>query len=113
MFRKLLLVIGLLALLAPTGCNTTEPVMWSWPHNKPHLRALLDSFHDMHMDVDRIIFDFFPGGVGIRDIDPIPALIFRHHLVGRPVGEGDHLLAQGKSGGQIRAGGDEVEIVIR
>lgn len=57
MIKKALLLVGLLALLMPTGCNTTDPVIWSWPHHKRRLRGILDDFHEVHMDLDRIIFD--------------------------------------------------------
>ena len=39
------------------GCNTTEPVIWSWPHNKRRIMKVMDGFHKLHMDVNRIIFD--------------------------------------------------------
>jgi hypothetical protein len=57
MLRKLLLVIGLVALFLPVGCNTTEPMPWSWPHNKRRLRAIGRDLHAVHMDIDRIFFD--------------------------------------------------------
>ena len=58
-FTKLLLTAGALAILLPVGvgCNTTEPVMWSWPHHKRRLMTIMDGFHRLHMDVDRVIFD--------------------------------------------------------
>jgi hypothetical protein len=59
MLRRLILAVGTIALLLPmgVGCNTTEPVVWSWPHNKRRIQTVLDGFHELHMDVDRIIFD--------------------------------------------------------
>jgi hypothetical protein len=60
MLRRLILCMGAIALLLPVGvvgCNTTEPVIWSWPHNKRRLTTVLDGFHEMHMEVDRVIFD--------------------------------------------------------
>ena len=57
MFRKAVLVCGLLGLFAPLGCSTRDPVIWSWPHNKRHVNRVLEGFHQMHMDIDRIIFD--------------------------------------------------------
>ncbi len=59
MLRRLLLSLGVLACLVPFGvsCNTTEPVIWSWPHNKRRIMTTLDGFHRLHMDFDRIIFD--------------------------------------------------------
>lgn len=65
MLKKLLLVIGLVALLAPMGCSTREPVLWSWPHHKRRLRTLLEDFHQVHMDIDRIVFDMEPYPVEI------------------------------------------------
>lgn len=57
--KKLMLTAGALAMLLPVGvgCNTTEPVIWSWPHNKRRIMKVMDGFHKLHMDVDRIIFD--------------------------------------------------------
>ena len=60
MHRRLILSLGAIALLLPVGvvgCNTTEPVMWSWPHHKRRAMTVLNGFHELHMDVDRIIFD--------------------------------------------------------
>jgi len=36
---------------------TTEPTIYSWPHHKRRIRHMLDDFHKVHMDIDRIIFD--------------------------------------------------------
>lgn len=60
MLKRLLAVISLAALFAPVGCSTTEPVIWSWPHNKRRLRAIMEDFHELHMDIDRVIFDMEP-----------------------------------------------------
>ena len=59
MLRRLLIVIGLVAMMAPigAGCNTREPVLWSWPHNKRKVLTIIDGFHELHMDFDRIFFD--------------------------------------------------------
>ena len=59
MARRLLIVAGLVAILLPlgVGCNTREPVIWSWPHNKRRILKTLDGFHQFHADFDRIIFD--------------------------------------------------------
>lgn len=57
MLRKSLLVVGLVSLFLPVGCNTTEPVIWSWPHHKRRLRVIAEDFHRVHMDIDRVIFD--------------------------------------------------------
>ena len=59
-FKRALLVVGLVAMLAPMGCRTTDPVIWSWPHHKRRLRTLLEDLHEMHMDFDRIFFDMEP-----------------------------------------------------
>ena len=57
--KKLLLTMGMLAILMPfgVGCETTEPVIWSWPHNKRRIMTINDGFHKLHMSIDRIIFD--------------------------------------------------------
>jgi len=57
MFKRAVIVVGLLALIAPVGCNTTRPVFYSWPHNKRKLRKVMDDFHEVHKDFDRIVFD--------------------------------------------------------
>ena len=59
MRRKLFLIAGLFLLFLPlgAGCNTREPVIWSWPHNKRRILKIADGFHQFHMDFDRIIFD--------------------------------------------------------
>ena len=59
MLKKLLIIAGLVGIVVPFGvsCNTTEPVIWSWPHHKRRMMTMLDGFHRLHMDVDRIIFD--------------------------------------------------------
>ena len=60
MRKKLIVLLGLAALLAPVGCSTTEPVSWSWPHNKRRLRKITDGLHQVHEDFDRIFFDMEP-----------------------------------------------------
>jgi hypothetical protein len=57
MLRRLglLAILGLLFL--PAGCMTNRPVLWSWPHNKRKIMTVLDQFHKVHMDFDRIVFD--------------------------------------------------------
>ena len=57
--RRLLLSLGAVLLLLPlgAGCETNEPVIWSLPHNKRHGLTILNGFHRLHMDIDRIIFD--------------------------------------------------------
>lgn len=59
MLRRVLLVLGMISMVVPLGvsCNTTEPVIWSWPHNKRRAMTVLNGFHRLHMDIDRIIFD--------------------------------------------------------
>ncbi len=57
MLRRLL-VLSLLALtLLPAGCMTNRPYLWSWPHNKRKILTVLDDFHRVHMEIDRIVFD--------------------------------------------------------
>ena len=65
MRKKLVICLGLLALFAPVGCNTTEPVIWSWPHHKRRLRKIASDLHKVHEDIDRIIFDMEPYPVEI------------------------------------------------
>lgn len=62
MLRRLLLIVGTIAILLPLGggCNTREPVMWSWPHHKRRFQTIMDGFHEFHMDVDRVFFDMEP-----------------------------------------------------
>ncbi len=57
MFRRILLCVGVITMLLPIGCMTTEPTIYSWPHHKRRIRHMLDDFHKVHMDIDRIIFD--------------------------------------------------------
>jgi hypothetical protein len=57
MFRRLGLIALLVSLFLPVGCMTNRPVIWSWPHNKRRIMTMLDQFHQVHMDVDRILFD--------------------------------------------------------
>jgi hypothetical protein len=57
MRRKWVVMACLLSLFAPVGCSTTEPTFYSWPHNKRRFRRIADGLHDMHMDIDRVIFD--------------------------------------------------------
>ncbi|MEM7235017.1 MAG: hypothetical protein AAF517_22760 [Planctomycetota bacterium] len=45
---------------APQDGTTTEPTFYSWPHHKRRLRKIVDGLHEMHMDIDRIIFDMEP-----------------------------------------------------
>ena len=67
MLRRLglLAVLGLLFL--PVGCMTNRPVIWSWPHNKRHIMTVLDQFHKVHMDIDRIFFDMEE--LPVEDVD--------------------------------------------
>jgi hypothetical protein len=57
--RRLLLTLGAVLFLLPlgSGCETNEPVIWSLPHNKRRILTVLNGFHRLHMDIDRIIFD--------------------------------------------------------
>jgi len=59
MLRRFILCLGVAAFLLPLGvsCNTTEPVIWSWPHHKRRIQTTLNGFHQLHMDIDRIIFN--------------------------------------------------------
>ena len=57
MLRRILVLALLGAMLLPLGCMTTRPVMWSWPHHKRRISLILEGFHKLHMDIDRVIFD--------------------------------------------------------
>jgi hypothetical protein len=59
MLRRLglLALLGLLFLPIPVGCMTNRPVIWSWPHHKRRIMTVLEQFHQVHMDIDRIVFD--------------------------------------------------------
>jgi hypothetical protein len=59
MLRKLMIALGLVGIVLPlgSGCSTNEPVIWSAPHNKRRVMTVLNGFHRLHMDFDRIIFD--------------------------------------------------------
>jgi len=59
MLRRLGLIalLGLLFLPLPIGCMTNRPVIWSWPHNKRKIMTVLEQFHQVHMDFDRIFLD--------------------------------------------------------
>ena len=59
MLKRWLVIACAVALFLPFGvsCSTTEPVIWSWPHNKRRIQTIFDGFHKLHMDIDRVIFD--------------------------------------------------------
>jgi hypothetical protein len=59
MLRRFLLLLGMAAILLPVGvsCNTREPTIYSWPHHKRRIMTVVNGFHRLHMDLDRIIFD--------------------------------------------------------
>jgi hypothetical protein len=57
MLKKLLLCVGMLSVVATPGCMTTEPTIYSWPHHKRRIRAVLDDLHEFHVDFDRVLFD--------------------------------------------------------
>ena len=57
MLKKLLLCVGLLSILATSGCMTTEPTIYSWPHHKRRIRTILDDLHEFHVDFDRVLVD--------------------------------------------------------
>ena len=57
MLRRLGLVFLLAAMFLPAGCMTPRPHIWSWPHNKRRILTILEDFHEVHMDIDRILFD--------------------------------------------------------
>lgn len=67
MLRRLGLLSLLACLFLPVGCGTTRPVLWSWPHNKRKIMTILDQFHDVHMDFDRIFLDM--DEVPIEDVE--------------------------------------------
>ncbi len=52
-----LLFLGLFLLPLAPGCMTNRPYIWSWPHNKRRILTVFEDFHELHMDIDRIIFD--------------------------------------------------------
>ncbi len=59
MLKKGLIIAALLAMFVPfnAGCSTTEPVIYSWHHNKRRLKSIANGFHELHMAIDRIFFD--------------------------------------------------------
>ena len=57
MLRRLGLLFLLGALFIPAGCMTNRPVFYSWPHHKRRINKILEGFHEVHMDFDRIVFD--------------------------------------------------------
>jgi len=57
MFRRILLLGALALMLAPVGCMSRRPVLWSWPHWKRKINVVLEDFHQAHMDFDRIVLD--------------------------------------------------------
>jgi hypothetical protein len=59
MLKRVVVMLCLGSFLLPlgVGCMTNRPVIWSWPHNKRRLNVILQDFHELHMDFDRIIFD--------------------------------------------------------
>ncbi len=57
MLRRIVILALLAAFLIPAGCMTQRPVIWSWPLHKRRVRTILEGFHKLHMDVNRVIFD--------------------------------------------------------
>ena len=59
MLRRLFLAVLLGAFVLPVlpGCSTNRPYIWSWPHNKRRVLTVFEDLHELHMDIDRIIFD--------------------------------------------------------
>lgn len=59
MLRRLSLAVLVGAMVLPVlpGCNTNRPYIWSWPHHKRRVLTVFEDLHELHMDIDRIIFD--------------------------------------------------------
>ena len=57
MIKKLLLCVGMLSILVTSGCMTTEPTIYRWPHHKRRIRTILDDLHEIHADFERVLFD--------------------------------------------------------
>jgi hypothetical protein len=58
MLKKLgIWLLFALFLLPAPGCMTNKPYLWSWPHHKRRLNKMLEDWHALHMDLDRILFD--------------------------------------------------------
>ncbi len=53
MLKRMLVLAALLGLtLGTTGCLTLN-----WHHNRRHVRKVVDQLQELHMDVDKIVFD--------------------------------------------------------
>ena len=52
-----LLLLGIFLLPMAAGCMTNRPYIWSWPHNKRRILTVFEDLHQLHMDIDRIVFD--------------------------------------------------------
>jgi hypothetical protein len=63
MVRKVVLLLGVAALLLPLGCATPRPYPWSWPHNKRRLNTMMAGFERAGSDFNRLI---------LQDINTFP-----------------------------------------
>lgn len=57
MLKRFFLLLFLGVFMLPVGCMTNRPVLWSWPHHKRRFITILENFHQLHVDIDRVIFD--------------------------------------------------------
>ena len=55
MVRKILLAIGVAAILLPLGCTSARPYPWSWLHNKRRINTMLGGFEQAADDFNRLI----------------------------------------------------------
>jgi hypothetical protein len=55
MVRKVLLVLGVAALLLPVGCSSPRPYPWSWLHNKRRINVVMGGFEQAAKDFNRLI----------------------------------------------------------
>ena len=63
----LLMLLSVFILPLAAGCMSNRPFIWSWPHHKRRILTVMEDFHELHMDVDRIFFDM--DDRPIEDID--------------------------------------------
>ena len=55
MVRKLLLILGLVAILFPLGCSTPRPYFWGWSYNKRRINTMLNGFEEAASDFNRLV----------------------------------------------------------
>lgn len=61
--RKILLGVGVVAILFPLGCSSPRPYPWSWPHNKRRIETVASGFERAAIDFNHLV---------LQDINELP-----------------------------------------